>query len=123
MPSCGRSRGGSLVRLTLVGAFKGIGSRRPAVVKRCDDRLGSGRGGSGDGGREPGSAFLRPLGPAPTRIAMRHAFLCDALRTPFGRYGGALSGVRADDLAAVPIRALIQRHPGVDWARLDDVVY
>src|SRR5215472_9998598 len=54
---------------------------------------------------------------------MTEAFLCDALRTPFGRYGGALSGVRADDLGAVPIRALVRRHPRVDWARLDDVFF
>jgi 3-oxoadipyl-CoA thiolase len=51
------------------------------------------------------------------------AFICDAIRTPFGRYGGALSSVRADDLAAVPIAALRARHPGVDWARVDDVVF
>ena len=50
------------------------------------------------------------------------AFLCDAVRTPIGRYGGALSGVRADDLAAIPIAALMARLPGVDWARLDDVL-
>ena len=51
------------------------------------------------------------------------AFICDAVRTPFGRYGGALAQVRADDLGAIPIRALIQRHPDVDWAALDDVTY
>jgi acetyl-CoA acyltransferase len=51
------------------------------------------------------------------------AFICDAVRTPFGRYGGALAQVRADDLGAIPIRALMQRHPGVDWAALDDVTY
>ena len=54
---------------------------------------------------------------------MNQAFICDALRTPFGRYGGALSGVRADDLGAIPIRALMARHPGLDWAALDDVLY
>lgn len=54
---------------------------------------------------------------------MTHAFLCDALRTPFGRYGGALSPVRADDLGAVPIRALMARHPGTDWAAVDEVLY
>jgi acetyl-CoA C-acetyltransferase len=53
---------------------------------------------------------------------MPEAFLCDAVRTPIGRYGGALSGVRADDLAAAPIAALMARHPGVDWAQLDDVI-
>ncbi|WP_295313422.1 3-oxoadipyl-CoA thiolase [Roseobacter sp.] len=50
------------------------------------------------------------------------AYICDAQRTPVGRYGGALSAVRADDLAAAPVRALIARNPGLDWARLDDVV-
>lgn len=52
-----------------------------------------------------------------------HAFICDAVRTPFGRYGGALAPVRADDLAAVPFKALIERNPGVDWARLDDTLF
>jgi len=52
-----------------------------------------------------------------------HAFICDAIRTPFGRYGGALSSVRADDLAAVPIKALMQRNPAVDWAQVEDVLY
>ena len=51
------------------------------------------------------------------------AFICDALRTPFGRYGGALSSVRADDLGAVPLKALMQRNPGVDWAEVTDVIY
>jgi acetyl-CoA C-acetyltransferase len=51
-----------------------------------------------------------------------HAFICDAVRTPIGRYGGALASVRADDLAAVPIAALIARNPGVDWGALDDVI-
>ncbi|WP_323026461.1 3-oxoadipyl-CoA thiolase [Castellaniella sp.] len=50
------------------------------------------------------------------------AFLCDAVRTPIGRYGGALAGVRADDLAALPLRALMERHPGLDWPALDDVL-
>ncbi|MCW5653139.1 3-oxoadipyl-CoA thiolase [Hydrogenophaga sp.] len=53
----------------------------------------------------------------------RHAFICDAIRTPIGRYGGALSSVRTDDLAAIPIRALMQRNPGVDWAAVVDVIY
>ena len=51
------------------------------------------------------------------------AYLCDAVRTPFGRYGGALAAVRTDDLAALPIQALRQRNPGVDWTQLDDVIY
>jgi acetyl-CoA acyltransferase len=54
---------------------------------------------------------------------MNEAFICDAVRTPFGRFGGALAQVRADDLAAVPIAALMQRNPGVDWAKVDDVYY
>src|SRR5215468_2733898 len=54
---------------------------------------------------------------------MSEAFICDAVRTPFGRYGGALSSVRPDDLGAVPIKALMQRNPKVDWGTLDDVVY
>jgi len=52
-----------------------------------------------------------------------NVFICDAIRTPFGRYGGTLSSVRTDDLAAVPIRALIERNPKADWSALDDVVY
>jgi len=51
----------------------------------------------------------------------REVFICDAVRTPIGRYAGALAGVRADDLAAVPIRALIERNPQVDWSQVDDV--
>jgi 3-oxoadipyl-CoA thiolase len=51
------------------------------------------------------------------------AFICDAIRTPFGRYGGALSSVRADDLGAIPIRALMARNPGVDWEQIADVLY
>ena len=54
---------------------------------------------------------------------MNEAFICDAVRTPFGRFGGALAQVRADDLAAVPIAALMQRNPGVDWSKVDDVYY
>ena len=53
---------------------------------------------------------------------MAEAFICDAVRTPVGRYGGSLSAVRADDLAAVPLRALVDRNPGVDWGALDDVI-
>ena len=54
---------------------------------------------------------------------MTDAFIVDAIRTPFGRFGGALSAVRADDLAALPIAALVDRNPGVDWAQVDDVLY
>ncbi|MBL8350224.1 MAG: 3-oxoadipyl-CoA thiolase [Burkholderiaceae bacterium] len=54
---------------------------------------------------------------------MTHAYICDAIRTPFGRYGGALSSVRTDDLGAIPIQALMARNPKVDWAALADVLY
>ena len=54
---------------------------------------------------------------------MTQAFICDAIRTPFGRYGGALSSVRADDLGAIPIRALMARNPSVDWSAVTDVLY
>src|SRR3974390_2691470 len=53
---------------------------------------------------------------------MPNAFVCDAIRTPFGRYGGTLSSVRADDLAAIPIKALRERNPSVDWSAVDDVI-
>jgi 3-oxoadipyl-CoA thiolase len=53
---------------------------------------------------------------------LRDAFICDAVRTPIGRYGGALANVRTDDLAAIPIRALMARHPTADWERLDEVI-
>ena len=53
----------------------------------------------------------------------RHAFICDAIRTPFGRYGSALAGVRADDLGAVPIAALMARNAKVDWQAVADVIY
>ena len=54
---------------------------------------------------------------------MADAYICDAIRTPVGRYGGGLSSMRTDDLGAVPIKALIDRNPGVDWATIDDVYY
>ena len=54
---------------------------------------------------------------------MTDAFICDAVRTPIGRYGGALAGVRADDLAAIPIKALMERNPQVNWASVDDIIY
>ena len=68
--------------------------------------------------------FLRTdLQPNETTPTMTDAFICDALRTPFGRYGGALSAVRADDLGAIPIRALLARHPELDPSAIDDVLY
>ena len=54
---------------------------------------------------------------------MADAYICDGLRTPFGRYGGALSSVRTDDLAAIPLRALMARHAGLDWAAVDDILF
>ena len=54
---------------------------------------------------------------------MKHAFICDAIRTPFGKYGGSLASVRTDDLGAVPIKALMDRNASVDWACVDDVFY
>jgi len=54
---------------------------------------------------------------------MTEVFICDAVRTPFGRYGGALSSIRTDDLATLPIKALMERNPSVDWGSLDDVIY
>src|SRR5213594_592689 len=54
---------------------------------------------------------------------METAYVCDAIRTPFGRYGGSLASIRTDDLAAIPLKALVERNAGVDWAAVDDVVY
>ncbi|HEY0920786.1 beta-ketoacyl synthase N-terminal-like domain-containing protein, partial [Devosia sp.] len=54
---------------------------------------------------------------------MTEAYICAYVRTPIGRFGGALSGVRADDLGATPLRALVERHPGLDWEAADDVVF
>jgi acetyl-CoA acyltransferase len=54
---------------------------------------------------------------------MRDVFICDAIRTPFGRYGGTLANIRTDDLAAIPIRALMERNPGVDWQAVEDVIF
>jgi acetyl-CoA C-acetyltransferase len=53
----------------------------------------------------------------------KDAFICDAIRTPFGRYGGSLSSLRADDLGALPIKALMAKYPDLDWSALDDVIY
>jgi len=54
---------------------------------------------------------------------MNEVFICDAIRTPIGRYGGALKDVRADDLGAVPLRALMQRNPQLDWSAIDEVIF
>lgn len=53
---------------------------------------------------------------------MRDAFICDGIRTPIGRYGGALSSVRPDDLAVLPLKALMERHPQLDWSITDDII-
>ena len=53
---------------------------------------------------------------------MEEAYLCDGIRTPVGRYGGVLSGIRTDDLASIPIKTLMERNPRVDWETLDDVI-
>ncbi len=54
---------------------------------------------------------------------MNQAYICDAIRTPIGRYGGSLAKVRADDLAAIPIQALMQRQPQLNWEQIDDIYY
>lgn len=54
---------------------------------------------------------------------MKDVFICDAIRTPIGRYGGALSTVRADDLGAVPLRYFLQKYPDLDWSAVDEVIY
>src|SRR6185295_13186689 len=71
--------------------------------------------------RVPGPG-AQPRRPSDRRERMTEAYICDAVRTPIGRYGGSLAQVRADDLAAIPIRALIERNASVDWAALDDVI-
>ncbi|EPM41196.1 hypothetical protein M272_02140, partial [Vibrio natriegens NBRC 15636 = ATCC 14048 = DSM 759] len=53
---------------------------------------------------------------------MTNAYICDGVRTPIGRFGGALSSVRADDLGAIPLKALMERHPDLDWSAIDDVI-
>ena len=54
---------------------------------------------------------------------MSEVLICDAIRTPFGRYGGSLATIRTDDLAALPLKALMERNPGVEWGAVDDVVF
>src|SRR3954467_13098081 len=66
---------------------------------------------------------IRHASPAPRSTEMETAYICDAIRTPFGRFGGALASVRTDDLAAIPIAELVKRNPNVDWSKLDDVIY
>src|SRR5256885_3690107 len=66
---------------------------------------------------------IRNASAAPRRTEMETAYICDAIRTPIGRYAGALASVRTDDLAAIPIAALMMRNTKVDWSALDDVIY
>ena len=73
--------------------------------------------------RDSGARTEKAHGGARRTRTTRDVFLCDAIRTPIGRYGGALAKVRADDLAALPIKALLARNPDVDWGALDEVVY
>ncbi|HEY7864760.1 MAG TPA: 3-oxoadipyl-CoA thiolase, partial [Psychromonas sp.] len=54
---------------------------------------------------------------------MINAYICDAIRTPIGRYGGSLSPIRPDDLGALPLKAIMERNPGIDWREIDDVIY
>src|SRR6478735_8869664 len=61
--------------------------------------------------------------PSGRRAAMAEAFICDAVRTPIGRYAGGLAPVRADDLGAIPLRTLMARNPGIDWEAVEDVIY
>src|SRR5690606_19873073 len=71
-----------------------------------------------------GSPRHRPAPERPVRSAtMTQAFICDAIRTPIGRYGGTLAAVRADDLGAVPLKALMTRNPQVDWTAVEDIIY
>ena len=85
------------------------------------------RNAAADGARARGVARSPRAHHARTRgggvMATREAFICDAVRTPIGRYGGALAKVRTDDLAAVPIKALMARNPKVDWEKLDEVYF
>ena len=53
---------------------------------------------------------------------MREVYICDAIRTPIGKYGGALSSLRSDDLAAIPLKVLMERNPGINWLETDDVI-
>ena len=57
------------------------------------------------------------------RTDLTEAFICDAIRTPIGRYGGALARVRTDDLGAIALKALMERNPHVDWTMVDDIIY
>src|SRR5205814_2497037 len=103
-----------------------------------------GMGGRGDQGYRPGPSvtgkteniseegkharvsarFRTKIASAETpRTAMETAYICDAIRTPFGRYGGMLASIRTDDLAAIPLKALVERNAGVDWNAVEDVVY
>src|SRR5262249_47519599 len=70
------------------------------------------------------NSVRNPAGPRHSgRTTMRDVFICDAVRTPIGRFGGSLAKVRADDLAATPIKALMAKHPKLDWSQVDEVFF
>src|SRR4051812_13276446 len=107
--------------------LRGIG-RKPARLERTDHRMNRWRP---ENAQNPPAGYGIRIIVLPANKSdltrrpptMTDAFICDALRTPFGRYGGSLSAVRADDLGAIPIRALLARHPELDPAAIDDVLY
>jgi hypothetical protein len=72
---------------------------------------------------EPQTSALAVVDVDAEGSTMNQAFICDAVRTPFGRYGGALSSIRTDDLGALPLIALMERNPKVDWGAVADVLY
>ncbi len=101
---------------------------------RVAEKLAQDRGALGEGARDPAlpgtlrGVKRRRADPGDRRSGLRRdfmpdAFLCDAIRTPVGRYGGALATVRTDDLAAIPMRALLERNPNLDARAIDDVVF
>ena len=118
-----------LVERTPMSGFndgEAAGERLVAADQVADRHQRRGEGGSTRHDRalgRQGEARRRQAAPGLKGPAMAEAFICDAVRTPIGRYGGVLASVRTDDLAAIPIRALLARHPGVDWSVVDDVWY
>ena len=115
--------------MTVVSLHPGV--TREQVQENCGWPVALCRQGRRDAAADAhaSSACCATCRPAPTArigggvMATREAFICDAVRTPIGRYGGALAKVRTDDLAAMPIRALMARHPKIDWEKLDEVYF
>src|SRR5205085_2019879 len=101
-----RAAGPQPVRLALRPAQPGTGRHHAAACRAARPHRGGARRSDDE-----------------ERDAMNEAFICDAVRTPIGRYGGALATMRTDDLASLPIRALMERNVAVDWSATDDVVY